>query len=198
MDVEIGIGTGIGALFFLRFDGSFIGLYPLSSLRGRARRCRKPESKEEWAGNPPGLDDALKTRIPSGPCPAGAAWDRRHRCSYTFPDLFSQPTAILGLRRGACWRNGAHVIVGYQQWLMAKAYLVTANWDSEAGAWVAESGDIPSLVAEAESLNVLMEKIRALAPEPLGLNGGLERGQKSAKVIVRAHFEQEAAVSVAS
>jgi predicted RNase H-like HicB family nuclease len=81
---------------------------------------------------------------------------------------------------------------------MAKAYLVTANWDSEAGVWVAESNDIPGLVAEAESLNVLMEKIRALAPELLELNGALERGQTSAKVIVRAHFEEEAAVSVAS
>jgi hypothetical protein len=81
---------------------------------------------------------------------------------------------------------------------MAKAYLVTANWDSEAGVWVAESDDVPGLVAEAESLNVLMEKIGALVPELLELNGALECGQTSAKVIVRAHFEKEAAVPVAS
>ncbi|MGH9342833.1 MAG: DUF1902 domain-containing protein [Terriglobia bacterium] len=81
---------------------------------------------------------------------------------------------------------------------MAKAFLVTAHWDSEAGVWVAESDDIPGLVAEAESLNVLMEKICVLVPELLELNGGLERGQKSAKVILRAHFEEEAAVPVAS
>lgn len=81
---------------------------------------------------------------------------------------------------------------------MAKSYLVTAKWDSEAGVWVAESDDIPGLVTEAESLNVLMEKVRALAPELLELNGGLERGQRSAKVIVRAHFEEQTAVPVAS
>ncbi len=92
----------------------------------------------------------------------------------------------------------AHDIVDYQRWSMAKAYLVTANWDSEAGVWVAESDDIPGLIAEAESLNVLMEKVRALVPERLELNGGLETGQKSARVIVRAHFEEEAAVPVAS
>lgn len=76
--------------------------------------------------------------------------------------------------------------------------MVTANWDSEAGVWVAESEDIPGLVAEAASLNVLMKTIRALAPELLELNGGLERGQTSVKVILRAHFEEEAAVPVAS
>lgn len=81
---------------------------------------------------------------------------------------------------------------------MTKAYLVTANWDSEAEVWVAESEDILGLVAEAESLNVLMKKVRALVPELLELNGGLKRGQKSAKVILRAHFEEEAAVPVAS
>jgi predicted RNase H-like HicB family nuclease len=81
---------------------------------------------------------------------------------------------------------------------MAKAYVITAHWDSEAGVWVAESDDIPGLVAEAESLNVLRDKIRMLVPELLEVNGCLESGQKSARVIVRAHFEEEAAVPVAS
>lgn len=81
---------------------------------------------------------------------------------------------------------------------MAKSYVITAHWDSEAGVWIAESDDIPGLVAEAESLNVLREKIRTPAPELLELNGGLERGQTSVMVIVRAHFEKEAAVPVAS
>ena len=81
---------------------------------------------------------------------------------------------------------------------MAKAYVITAQWDSEAGVWVAESDDIPGLVAEAESLNVLRDKIRMLVPELLEVNGCLESGQKSERVIVRAHFEEEAAVPVAS
>jgi predicted RNase H-like HicB family nuclease len=81
---------------------------------------------------------------------------------------------------------------------MAKAFVITANWDSEAGVWIAESDDIPGFVAEAESLNVLKAKIRTLVPELLELNVGLERKQTSVRVTVRAHVEEEAAVPVAS
>ena len=62
---------------------------------------------------------------------------------------------------------------------MSRTYRVEARWDSEAGVWVAESDDIPGLVAEAESLNALMEKVRVLVPELFELNGGLEPGQES-------------------
>jgi len=44
---------------------------------------------------------------------------------------------------------------------MSRTYEVQARWDSEAGVWVAESDDIPGLVAEAESMNALVEKVRA-------------------------------------
>jgi predicted RNase H-like HicB family nuclease len=46
-------------------------------------------------------------------------------------------------------------------------YEILAQWDSEAGVWVAESDDIPGLVAEAESPNRLAEKLRILIPELL-------------------------------
>ena len=61
---------------------------------------------------------------------------------------------------------------------MSRTYEVEARWDSEAGVWVAESDDIPGLVAEAESMNALVEKVRVLVPELFELNGGLEPGQK--------------------
>ena len=48
---------------------------------------------------------------------------------------------------------------------MSRTYEVEARWDSEAGVWVAESDDIPGLVAEAESMNALVEKVRILVPE---------------------------------
>ena len=54
---------------------------------------------------------------------------------------------------------------------MKKVYQVLAQWDSEAGVWVAESDDVPGLVAEAESPNVLREKLRVLIRELLELNG---------------------------
>ena len=50
-------------------------------------------------------------------------------------------------------------------------YEIRAQWDSEAGVWVAESEDVPGLVAEADSPNVLVQKLRTLIPELLELNG---------------------------
>jgi predicted RNase H-like HicB family nuclease len=50
-------------------------------------------------------------------------------------------------------------------------YEVLAQWDCEAGVWVAESEDVPGLVAEADSPNVLVQKLRTLIPELLELNG---------------------------
>jgi predicted RNase H-like HicB family nuclease len=50
-------------------------------------------------------------------------------------------------------------------------YEILAQWDSEAGVWVAESDDVPGLVAEADSPNVLAKKLRTLIPELLELNG---------------------------
>ncbi|MCX6594890.1 MAG: DUF1902 domain-containing protein [Acidobacteria bacterium] len=50
-------------------------------------------------------------------------------------------------------------------------YEVLAQWDSEAGVWVAESEDVPGLVAEADSPTALVQKLSALIPELLVLNG---------------------------
>jgi len=72
---------------------------------------------------------------------------------------------------------------------MSRTYEADARWDSAAGVWVAESEDIPGLVAEAESMNALVEKIRVLVPELFELNGGLEPGQKTVDILMRAHHE---------
>ncbi|MGH9471101.1 MAG: DUF1902 domain-containing protein [Terriglobia bacterium] len=81
---------------------------------------------------------------------------------------------------------------------MSRTYQIEAHWDSEAGVWVAESADVPGLVAEAGSMNTLVEKVRVLVPELLELNGGLEPGQKVINLHVRAHHEEITAVPVAS
>ena len=44
------------------------------------------------------------------------------------------------------------------------------TWDSEASVWIAESKDIPGLVLEDGSLDVLMERVRYAAPELLEMN----------------------------
>ena len=52
---------------------------------------------------------------------------------------------------------------------------VRAEWDPEAGVWVAESDDVPGLVTEADTLERLVERLRVLVPELLELNGAVER-----------------------
>ena len=54
-----------------------------------------------------------------------------------------------------------------------KKLLVTAQWDDEVGIWVATSDDIPGLVTEAGSLDDLMERVMAVAPELLEDNAHL-------------------------
>ena len=54
---------------------------------------------------------------------------------------------------------------------MLQPIKVKAEWDDEASVWVAESGDVPGLVAEAETVEALSEKLRVLIPEMLEANG---------------------------
>ena len=47
---------------------------------------------------------------------------------------------------------------------------VDAFWDAEVAVWVATSDDIPGLATEANSLDALQLKLRAMVPELLLLN----------------------------
>jgi len=73
---------------------------------------------------------------------------------------------------------------------MRRVYSVQARWDSEGGVWVAESEDVPGLVAEAESPNALAKKLRILIPELLDLNGVREAGGEPVEFVVRYEYEQ--------
>lgn len=48
-----------------------------------------------------------------------------------------------------------------------KKLLVNAQWDDAVGVWVATSQDIPGLVTEAASLDELLSRVLAVAPELL-------------------------------
>ena len=54
---------------------------------------------------------------------------------------------------------------------MNRELTVTARWDPEASVWVAESEQVPGLVTEADSLEVLLRKLRILIPELLEADG---------------------------
>lgn len=49
---------------------------------------------------------------------------------------------------------------------------VVARWDDEAEVWVATSEQIPGLVTEADTIEVLLAKLELLIPELLELNTG--------------------------
>ncbi len=81
---------------------------------------------------------------------------------------------------------------------MRRVYSVHAQWDSEGGVWVAESEDVPGLVAEAESPNALAKKLRVLIPELLQLNGVLEPGGEAVEFVVRYEYEESGVAALAS
>jgi predicted RNase H-like HicB family nuclease len=47
---------------------------------------------------------------------------------------------------------------------------VAADWDAEAGVWVATSEDVPGLATEAPTVEALTERLRILIPELLEAN----------------------------
>lgn len=81
---------------------------------------------------------------------------------------------------------------------MSRLYKIEAEWDPEARVWVAQSEDVPGLVAEADSLPALFEKVRILVPELLELNRTLEPGQKDVRYQINAHYEETISAPVAS
>jgi predicted RNase H-like HicB family nuclease len=60
---------------------------------------------------------------------------------------------------------------------MSRKYLVTAQWDDMAGVWVATSQDIPGLVTEAVTLDDLLKRVVAVAPQLLADNGVADVGR---------------------
>jgi predicted RNase H-like HicB family nuclease len=57
--------------------------------------------------------------------------------------------------------------------MVAKVYSVRAEWDCDAGVWVATSDEVPGLATEAGTFDGLVEKLRVIVPELLEANGVL-------------------------
>ncbi|MBI3525779.1 MAG: DUF1902 domain-containing protein [Betaproteobacteria bacterium] len=54
---------------------------------------------------------------------------------------------------------------------MTKVLFIRAEWDDEAGVWVATSDDVPGLATEADTLEALSAKLDVMVPELLDANG---------------------------
>lgn len=63
------------------------------------------------------------------------------------------------------------------------SYVVRAKWDDEAQVWVAESDNVPGLVAEAPEVETLVKKLKVLIPELLEANGVLPKHELHKTVV---------------
>ncbi|QLE57509.1 DUF1902 domain-containing protein [Nostoc sp. TCL26-01] len=49
-------------------------------------------------------------------------------------------------------------------------FKVQAFWDTDAEVWVATSDDVPGLITEASTIEILTQKLRDIIPELITLN----------------------------
>lgn len=68
---------------------------------------------------------------------------------------------------------------------MQKVLFIRAEWDDEAGVWVATSDDVPGLATEAETIEALSAKLEIMVPELLEANGCLDDGDVPFELLAR-------------
>ena len=66
-----------------------------------------------------------------------------------------------------------------------KPYFIHAEWDDEAEVWVATSDDVPGLVAESDTIEALVLKLKILVPELLEANGIAASGDVPFELLTR-------------
>lgn len=103
----------------------------------------------------------------------------RFQCSATGFVLWRRP-----------WRAS---LAAVEEVTPSNVYEILAQWDSDTGVWVAESEDVPGLVAEGGSPNILAQKLRMLIPELLELNG--VPSARTVRFHVRYQHEEDAVLA---
>ena len=66
-----------------------------------------------------------------------------------------------------------------------KPYFIHAEWDDEAEVWAATSDDVPGLVAESETIEALVRRLKSLVPELLEANGIAVSGDVPFELLAR-------------
>ena len=64
--------------------------------------------------------------------------------------------------------------------------LVKAAFDRDAGVWFVSGSDVPGLATEAPSFDLLCEKVEAMVPELLELNGWRDGREVAIEIIAHA------------
>jgi len=77
-------------------------------------------------------------------------------------------------------------------------YHVQADWDPEAGGWVATSEDVPGLATEADTIESLTERLRTMIPELLDANGLLEGANGNASIAYELTTHRQELLTLAS
>jgi predicted RNase H-like HicB family nuclease len=77
-------------------------------------------------------------------------------------------------------------------------YHVQADWDPEAGVWVATSVDVPGLATEAETIEALTNRLRTVIPELLEANGLLAGRIESGSIAFELTSHRQELVPLAS
>ena len=77
-------------------------------------------------------------------------------------------------------------------------YHVQADWDAEAGVWVATSADVPGLATEAETIEGLTNRLRTMIPELLEANGLLSASMQSGLIAYELTSHRQELVTLAS
>jgi predicted RNase H-like HicB family nuclease len=80
---------------------------------------------------------------------------------------------------------------------MGRLIVVKATWDPEANVFVAESGDVPGLVTEAESIKALVAKLPGLIQDLLEVDGA-ETEEIEVPIEIVAHASMRVRLSRAA
>ena len=75
-------------------------------------------------------------------------------------------------------------------------YNVRAEWDGEAGVWVASGDDVPGLATGADTFEELVEKLRVVIPELLEENGLLPADTEEVDFSVLAERVEHACIKL--
>jgi len=64
--------------------------------------------------------------------------------------------------------------------------VIKAAFDRDAGVWYVADTEVPGLATEAGSFDGLCEKVQAMVPELLELNGWSDSGEVALEIIAHA------------
>lgn len=73
---------------------------------------------------------------------------------------------------------------------MTQPFDVFVEWDSEARVWYVAESTVPGLATEADTLEALVEKVRAMVPDLLDLNDHPAALRHGVDVPIQVHAER--------